>query len=165
MSTFSSLLRSWGLAATLALAGGAGALALAADEYRFFLVDHLSEEDTLKANVDKPVKFVDKLVRIWEYQKDGEPIRFDTDHFRCAVPADKSEDIALIRELMKQQDGVDKTPEALPPLVAISGTVVHNPLFGKPKDESKGAGREEDELIILVDKIEKPRARFQEEGY
>ena len=165
-----SLLRSAGrtgraLAAVLALAGGAGVCALAADEYRFFLVDHLSETETLTANVDKPVKFVDKLVRIWAFQKDGEPIRFDTGHFRCAVPADKSEDIALIRELMKLQDGVDKTPEAAPPLVAVSGTVVRNPLFGKPKDEAKGAGREEDELIILVDRIEKPRARFAEEGY
>jgi len=140
-----------------------GTAAVAEDAYRFFMVDHLRE--TLPQQVDKPVKFVDKLVKIWAHQKDGEPIRFDTHNFRCAVPADKTEEIALIRELMKLQDGVDKTPEALPPLVAISGTVVRNPLFGKPKDEAKGEGKAEDELIILVDKIEKPRARFQEEPY
>jgi hypothetical protein len=156
--------RALALSALLAGAALGGGGALAEGGHRFFLVDHL--EEALPTLVGEPVRFCDKLVKVWEHQQDGAPIRFDTHHFRCAVPADKSEEIALIRELLQQQAGQEgKNPVAVPPLVVISGTVVRNPLHGAPKDESKSEGRAEDELIILVDKVEKPRERFQEEPY
>ena len=56
------------------------------------------------------------------------------------------------------------TPDTTPPLICIYGTVVRSALWGKPK-EGKEAGKDEDEIIILTDKVEKPRKRFFDEGY
>jgi hypothetical protein len=156
--------RAPGLAAFAAFAAAlflGAALALAAD-YEFFLSNDLKA--SLPKQVGKAVKVVDRLVKIWEYQKEGESIRFDTEKFRCAIPASETESIAYLREVMKGQEGVDKTPSTTPPLVCIYGTVTRSELWGKPK-EGKEAGKEEDEIVIMTDKVEKPRQRFFDEGY
>ena len=152
----------------LSIALFVAATAVAAD-YQFFLSKDLRA--TLKQQVGKSVKVVDKLIRVWEYQKDGAPIRFDTIRFRCSIPAADSEGIAYLRELMANQEarqgqGGLKTPDATPPLVCLYGRVIPNPLWGEGKGGQSGvAGQEEDEIIIDVEKVEKPRQRFFDEGY
>jgi hypothetical protein len=130
--------------------------------YQFFLAADL-EKDMAK-HVGKQVKVVDKLLKIWENQELEGYLKFDTEKFRCAIPTSETEGIAYLRELMKNQDGVDKTPDATPPLVAIYGTVQRPTFWGKPK-EGKEAGIDEDQLMIVVDKVERPRDRFWEEGH
>ncbi|HVY62364.1 MAG TPA: hypothetical protein VHF22_11960, partial [Planctomycetota bacterium] len=124
---------------------------------------------SLPKQVGKAVKVVDRLVKIWDYQKEGESIRFDTELFRCAIPASETESIAYLREVMARQDAKQegdglKTPDTTPPLVCLYGNVARSELWGKPKD-GKDAGRDEDEIVIMVDKVEKPRQRFFDEGY
>jgi hypothetical protein len=153
----SALARLAVFAAALVLALSSTALA-----YQYFFAEEL--EASLAKQVGKQVKVVDKLVKIWEQQEVEGYLRFDTHYFRCAIPASETEGIAWLRELMKKQEGTDKTPEAIPPLVAIYGTVQRPQFWGKPK-EGKGEGVPEDQIMIVVDKVEKPRARFWEEGY
>lgn len=130
--------------------------------YQFFLVKEL--EAKLPDQVNKQIKVVDKLVKIWEYQEVEGYLRFDTHHFRCAIPASETEGIAYLRELMKAQEGVDKTPDATPPLIAIYGTVRQPDFWGKAH-EGRDKGIPMDQYTIVADKVEKPRARFFEEPY
>ena len=159
--TSSPAARTRALAAAGAVLLVAAGAAIAVD-YEFFLSKELAA--SLPKHVGKAVKVVDRLVKIWEYQKEGESIRFDTELFRCAIPASETESIAYLRELMKGQEGVDKTPDTTPPLICIYGTVTRSALWGRPKD-GKEAGKDEDEILIATDKVEKPRQRFFDEGY
>ncbi len=150
--------RTLALAAALVLALATPALA-----YQFFLVKDL--EASLPQQVGKQIKVVDKLVKVWEYQEVEGYIRFDTHHFRCAIPATETEGIAFLRELLKAQEGAEgKSPVATPPLVAILGTVKQPDFWGKPV-EGRDKGIPEDQYTIVADKVEQPRARFFEEEY
>jgi hypothetical protein len=159
-----------GLAALLAglVLAAAGLVRAGDDDFKFFMRKDLKA--TIKQQSLQPVRTVDKLVKIWDYQKEGEPIRFDTELFRCAIPAADTEGIAYLRELMSKNGGGEKENEAkagdpTPPLICIQGRVEPNTLWGAGKENKDAAGQAEDELIIMVSKVEKPRKRFFDEGY
>ncbi|GIW71209.1 MAG: hypothetical protein KatS3mg102_0751 [Planctomycetota bacterium] len=136
----------------LALAAGS------ASGYRFFFADRLAE--SLEQHVGSRVKVVDELVEIWDYQDVQGYLRFDTRRFRCAVPNHRTEDIALLREIARRRaEGAVE-----PPLIAIYGTVSREPLWGRVA-AGEGAGVASETIVLLADRIERPRRRFFLEGY
>lgn len=140
-----------------ALAAGAAAVAEDEKSYQFFFPKSLASE--AEKHVGKPVKVVDTLVKIWEAQEIEGYLRFDTLHFRCAVPASETESIAYLREVLKLRH---ERKDATPPLVAIYGTLAREPLFG-PVKGGEEAGVASEEILIKVDKVERPRDRFWDE--
>jgi hypothetical protein len=139
--------------APLALADGDAA----SPSYRFFFPQDLAQKQ--EEFVGTGVKVVDELCKIWEDQQVEGYLRFDTKFFRCAVPTTDTEGIALLREVQKTHD--DKS-DSTPPLVAVYGILGRAELFGPVKD-GKDAGVASEEILIKVDKIEKPRKRFWDE--
>ena len=109
MSTFFRLR----IAAVLLIVGTAGV----ASAYDYFFVDTLERQ--LDAHVDRKVMVVDKLVSIWEYQDVDGHLRFDTEHFRCAIPHTATDSIAYLREVAEKRKQGDVTP----PLLALFGEV------------------------------------------
>lgn len=153
-------MRSPRLAALFAASLALGGIALAEGTvYRFFFAKDLAAR--IENEVGKGVKVVDVLAKIWESQEIDGWIRFDTEHFRCVVPAAETESIAYLREVQK---ALDEKRSAVPPLVAIYATVSREPLFGPTKGgESEGVASEE--ILLKADRIERPRERFWEEGH
>jgi len=151
------------LGRALAIAAALPALLLAtastAFAYRFFLVSDLARE--AEQHVGTKIKVVDTLVKIWQEQELKDYLRFDTTQFRCAVPTSETESIAYIREVLKNHDERKVT---IPPLVAIYGTLSRAPLWGRVAGgEEQGVASEQ--IVIIVDRVERPRDRFWEEGY
>jgi hypothetical protein len=144
--------------AAIAAVAFAGA-ALAEDPHRFFFAKDLAAD--LENQVGKGVKVVDEFVKIWESQEIEGYLRFDTTHFRCAIPTDQTESIAYLREVQKT---LEEGKSAIPPLVAVYGTVAREPLFGEVKGGAD-AGVASEHILIKVDKVEKPRERFWDEGH
>src|SRR5262249_31751624 len=147
----------------------AAALVLAftstAAAYEYFFAEQLERQ--LPKMVGKQVKVVDKLVKVWEQQEVEGFIRFDTTRFRCAIPASETEGIAYMRELQKRgegqnENGLIRGAGAAPPLIAVYGTVQRPAFWGKPR-EGKDSGVAEDQIVIVADKVEKPRQRFWDE--
>lgn len=142
----------------LALAVALGGAALAETSYQFFFAKDLA--DHVEKHLGKGVKVVDTLVKVWEAQDVPGYLRFDTLHFRCAVPDTETESIAYLREVMKARE---EKKQSVPPLVAVYGTLGREPLFG-PVKGGADAGVGSEQILIKVDKVEKPRQRFWEEG-
>jgi hypothetical protein len=144
--------------AAAALAASLCGVATAGTSYQFFFAKDLAVH--AEQNVGKGVKVVDELCKIWESQDVPGYIRFDTKYFRCAVPDTETESIAYLREVEKKHSAKESS---IPPLVAVYGTLGREPLFG-PVKGGAGAGVASEQILIKVDKVEKPRDRFWEEG-
>ena len=50
------------------------------------------------------------------------------------------------------------------PIVTVFGTVARADFWGPVADVAKGAGVQTEQITIVVDKVEKPRTRWYEEG-
>ncbi len=145
------------LVLAVALAAAPVALADGATSYRFFFPQDLFAHR--EEFVGTGVKVVDELCKIWEDQQVQGYLRFDTKYFRCAIPDTQTESIAYLREVQKAHaEGKDTTP----PYVAVYGILGREPLFG-PVAGGQDAGVASEEILIKVDKVEKPRQRFWDE--
>jgi hypothetical protein len=107
--------------------------------------------------VGPKVKTVDEVVAIYpeDHQSSEGFLRFDTYHFRCAIPTSDTEGIALMRELEEKRAKGDSTPF----LLALSGTVARPEIFGKIARGYDDGVRPE-QIVLVVDKVEKPRRRY-----
>ena len=138
-----------------------------AQAYSFFFAVELDRH--LEKQVGEQVMVVDKLNRIWEHQEVDGYLRFDTERFRCAIPNTETDAIAYLREVQaarteKVDDEGKRTSDRTLPLIAIYGTVTREPLWGEVKGgEAEGVVSEQ--IVIIADKVEKPRARFFDEGH
>ncbi|RME73228.1 MAG: hypothetical protein D6776_07425 [Planctomycetota bacterium] len=132
--------------------------ATAASAYRFFFADRLAEQ--LEQQVGTSVFVVDELVRVWSYQDVDGYVRFDTRRFRCAVPASATESIAYLREVQRRREQGDTTP----PLLALFGKLARPPLWG-PVLAGQEDGVASEQIVLVCDRIEKPRKRFFLEGH
>lgn len=153
---------------------------LQADNYRYMSREKLKAE--IKDWVGKGVTCVDRLVMLYDREQQGY-IRFDTRYFRCAI---KSSDptAALLKKAyanatkgfkdltkkLEEEKDPAKRRELLwevhkrwkdKPLVKLYGKVDRPKLFGDVKGESNGVVSEL--IIIMCDRVEKPRKRFYDE--
>lgn len=147
------------LAPTLALAALlVGLVAGAAHAYSYFRAAELDRQ--IADRVGEEVMVVDRLVKIWSYQDVDGYLRFETERFRCAVANTETESIAILREIAKNRADGNPTP----PLVALFGNVTRAPLWGEVKGgESDGVVSEQ--IVLVCDRIEVPRARFYVDGH
>ncbi len=109
--------------------------------------------------IEDPSQVVDELVALWEFQDVDGYVRFDTRRFRCAVPAHATEAIAYLREVARRRREGDRRR----PLLALYATVQRAPLWGRvAAGEAEGVASEQ--IVLVCDRIERPRWRFFEEG-
>ncbi len=152
----SSIRRSWlGLAvAALVLAPAAASFA-----YQYFDAHDLARQ--LEAKPGTKVKVIDEVTHIYPEESNSfadsvEPhLRFDTYHFRCAIPMSDTEGVALLRELEERRAKNDPTPV----LVALYATVTNSELWG-PVAGGKDDGVVAEPIVLHVEKVEKPRRRY-----
>ncbi|MBI4576173.1 MAG: hypothetical protein HY722_07930 [Planctomycetes bacterium] len=141
------------------LAIGGGQAWVRAEETRYFEAPEL--RGALEENVDRPVEFVDELVKIWKEQKVSGYVRFDTYHFRCAVPSTATASLEYLRDLEGSDAGKAPTPE--PWLVHIAGKPVHPEFWGKVDADAAGSGVSPETTVIVVDEASRPRRRYFED--
>jgi hypothetical protein len=132
--------------------------ATAASAYRYHYAEQL--ERNLEDRIGSQVMVVDELVRVWAFEDVSGYVRFDTRRFRCAVPASQTEAVAYLREVQSRQaEGYNE-----PPLVALFATAAREPIWG-PVTGGQSQGVASEQILLICDRIERPRSRFWVEGY
>jgi hypothetical protein len=153
------LFRSWALVGCAALALVC-AVAGSAYAYNHYMSRHLARE--LQDRVGERISVVDKVVKEWTLQESHGYLRFDTERFRCAIPSSDFNSIAVPRDVIERRRRGDRTL----PLVHMFGVVSREPIFGRVAG-GKEDGVASEQILILCDRVEKPRGRFFDEdmGY
>lgn len=134
----------------LSLCGGAWA-------YKYWDRDELSED--LDDQVGTKVKVVDEILSTYpDRQSIPGFFKFDTTHFRCLIPNDKTEAIDHVKKTATERaQGSRRTKR----LVTLEGTVERKEVYGKV--DGKGSGVSSEQIFLVVDKASRPRARYYKE--
>lgn len=122
--------------------------------YKYWERDELAAD--LAGQVGERVKVVDEIVSIYpEKQSIAGYFKFDTVHFRCLIPNDKSESIDYVKATAtKKVEGSRRTKR----LVVLEATVERREVYGGVG--GKDAGVSSEAIFLVVDKAARPRARY-----
>lgn len=131
----------------LSLCGGAWA-------YKYWDREELAED--IESQVGEKVKVVDEIVSTHpESQSIKGYFKFDTVHFRCLIPNDKTEAIDYVKKTAAARvEGSRRTKR----LVVLEAKVERKEIFGKVG--GKDAGVSSEAIFLVVEKASLPRARY-----
>jgi len=151
--------------------------------YTFVQVWRLERD--LEKWVGKKVTFTDKLAVFYPKAKAGH-VFFDTVHFACALPAGDSDGSQYLKDLhakaltaysdLRKEMETAKGDEARSrvvwkiykrwknkPIVTCFGTVSRKKIWGEVNPDAEGSGVVSERIIIVCDRVEKPRQRWYDE--
>ena len=125
-----------------------------ASAYKYWERAELAKD--LKNQIGQEVKVVDEILTTYtKNQTIPGYFKFDTVHFRCLIPNDKTEAIDHVKEVASRKTKGSRRERRL---VTIEGKVERKDVYGKVG--GKEAGVTSEAILLIVDKASKPRSRY-----